>query len=50
MNRNNSCYFLVSQKGEMQLSNLQNVISDVYIALLPFIMDLIHYDSLTKIL
>ena len=50
MNGNNSYYFLVPWQGEMHLSNPQNVILDVYTALLPFIMDLVHYDSITKFL
>ena len=43
MNKNNSYYFPIPWKEEMQLPNPQNVIPDVCIALLPFIMDLVHY-------
>ena len=50
MNRNNSYYFPVPWKGEMQLPNLQNVILDVSIALLPLIMDLVHNDSIAEFL
>ena len=50
MNENNSCYFLAPWKGEIQLPNPQNIIPDVYIALLPFIMDLVHYDSIAEFL
>ena len=34
----------------MQLPNPRNVIPDVYIALLPFIMDLVHFDSVAEFL
>ena len=50
MNGNNSCYFPAPWKGEMQLPNLRNVILDVCIALLPFIMDLVHFDSVAEFL
>ena len=50
LNGNNSCYFLILWKGEMQLPNLQNFISNVCIALLSLTMDLVHYDSVAKFL
>ena len=50
MNGNNSCYFLALWKEEMQLPKPQNVIPNVYIALLPFIMDLVHFDSIAEFL
>ena len=34
----------------MQLPNPRNVIPDVCIALLPFIMDLVHFDSVAEFL
>ena len=34
----------------MQLPNPRNVIPDICIALLPFIMDLVHFDSVAEIL
>ena len=48
MNGNNSCYFLALWKEEMQLSNPQDVIPDVCTALLPFIMDLVHFHSVAE--
>ena len=48
MNGNNSCYFPASWKREMQLPNPQNVIPNVCIALLPCIMDLVHFDFVAK--
>ena len=50
LNGNNSCYFPKHWKGEMQLPNPRNVIPDVCIALLPFIMDLVHFDSVAEFL
>ena len=50
MNGNISCYFPKPWKGEIQLPNPQNVIPDVCIALLPFIMDLVHFDSVAEFL
>ena len=50
LNGNNSCYFPKPWKGEMQLPNPWNVIPDVCIALLPFIMDLVHFDSVAEFL
>ena len=50
MNGNHSCYFPTPWKGEMHLPNPRNVIPDVGTALLPFIMDLVHYDSVTEFL
>ena len=50
LNGNNSCYFPKPWKGEMQLPNPRNVIPDVCIALLPFIMDLVHFDSVAEFL
>ena len=43
--------FAISQflrREKCNLSNIKYVISDVYIALLPFIMDLVHYDSIIE--
>ena len=50
MNGNNPSYFPAPWKGEMQLLNPQNVIPNVYTALLPFNMDLVHYDSIVEFL
>ena len=50
MNGNNSCYSPIPWKGEMQLLNPQNVILDFYTALLPFIMDLVHFDFVVEFL
>ena len=49
-NGNKSCYFPQPWKGEMQLPNPRNVIPDVCIALLPFIMDLVHFDFVAEFL
>ena len=49
-NGNIFCYFLAPWKGEMQLPNLQNVIPDICTTLLPFIMDLVHFDSIVEFL
>ena len=50
LNGNNSCYFPKPWKGEMQLPNPHNVIPGICIALLPFIMDLVHFDSVVEFL
>ena len=50
MNGNNSYYFPKPWKGEMQLPKPCNVIPDVCIALLPFIMDLVHFYSVAEFL
>ena len=50
LNGNNSCYFPKPWKGEMQLPNPRNIILDLCIALLPFIMDLVHFDSVAEFL
>ena len=50
LNGNNSCYFPKPWKGEMQLPNPRNVIPDVCIAQLPFIMDLVHFDCVAEFL
>ena len=50
VNGNRSCYFPKPWKGEMNLPNPQNVILDICTALLPFIMGLVHYDSVPEFL
>ena len=50
LNGNNSYYFPKPWKEKMQLPNPRNVIPDVCIALLPFIMDLVHFDSVAEFL
>ena len=50
MNGNNSCYFSAPWKGEMLLPNPRNVIRNICTALLPFIMDLVHFDSIAELL
>ena len=50
MNGNNSCYFPGPCKEEMHLPNWQNVIPNDCTTLLPFIMDLVHYDPIIEFL